>query len=55
MEDFVPIFDEAMKEKCFRAVNNNDIVTRVPFDGYVLNINGFNFAHVATEVYINRR
>ncbi|CAN0171559.1 unnamed protein product [Discosporangium mesarthrocarpum] len=54
MEDFVPSFDEAMKEKCFRAVNNNDIVTRVPFDGYVLNISGFNFAHVAAEVYINR-
>ncbi|CAM9670093.1 unnamed protein product, partial [Discosporangium mesarthrocarpum] len=54
MKDFVPSFDEAMKEKCFRAVNNNDIVTRVPFDGHVLNTPGFNFAHAATEIYINR-
>ncbi|CAN0356853.1 unnamed protein product, partial [Discosporangium mesarthrocarpum] len=55
LENFAATFDKVMKDKDFRTVNNNDVVTRVPFDVRILNMVGLNFEHVGTEVYINRR
>lgn len=35
----------AMKDKCFRSRNNNDIVTRIP---------PLPYKHVGTEIYFDR-
>ncbi len=43
-------FDAALKNKCFRIVNNNDLVTRIPLPGFLLK-----YQHVGTEMYIDNR
>lgn len=47
-------FGVLMKEKSYRAVNNNDIVTCIPPDT-ALELQGLNYQHIGTKVYINRR
>ncbi|CAM9680626.1 unnamed protein product [Choristocarpus tenellus] len=54
-KDFAEKFDEVLKKKTFRAVNNNDIVTDLPFDNNVINTNLFNFRHIGNLIYITRR
>lgn len=47
-EDFAAGFDAALAEKCFRFVNNNDVVTQNPLPGLV-----FKYAHVGQKLYID--
>ena len=44
---------KALGSKCFRGVNNNDIVTGVPPE--LFKIEGVAYKHVGKEIYINTR
>lgn len=45
---FAEHFDEALPGKCFRFINNNDIVPRIPLPGLV-----FKYTHAGHELYID--
>lgn len=48
--EFAGNFDKALGERCFRIVNNNDVVPQLPVWGPVLN-----YTHVGNLVYIDSR
>jgi len=45
---FAKGFDAILAEKCFRTVNNNDVVAKIPLPGIL-----FKYAHVGQEIYID--
>lgn len=45
---FAEGFDAVLAEKCFRIVNNNDVVPRIPLPGVLRH-----YTHVGRELYIN--
>lgn len=48
-DEFAEAFDASLGEKCFRFVNNNDAVTRIPPPGIILK-----YTHVGQELYLDR-
>ena len=48
--EFAKGFDAVLGEKCFRIVNNNDVVTHIPLPGFFLKYN-----HVGQEYYIDSK
>jgi len=47
---FANQFDSALPDKCFRFINNNDVVPRVPLAGLT-----FQYTHVGNALYIDSR
>lgn len=47
-DDFAEGFDAVLADKCFRFVNNNDVVTQNPLPGLV-----FKYTHVGHQLYID--
>jgi triacylglycerol lipase len=46
--EFAKHFDKLLTNKCFRFINNNDVVPRVPLPGLV-----FKYTHAGHELYID--
>ena len=49
-DEFAESFDTVLAEKCFRFVNNNDVVTHNPLPGLV-----FKYTHVGQKLYIDSK
>lgn len=49
-DEFAEAFDAALPDKCFRFVNNNDVVPRVPLPGAILK-----YTHVGNQLYIDSK
>jgi triacylglycerol lipase len=47
-DEFAEGFDAVLADKCFRFVNNNDVVTQNPLPGLV-----FKYTHVGQQLYID--
>ena len=47
-DEFAEGFDAVLADKCFRFVNNNDVITRNPLPGLV-----FKYTHVGQKLYID--
>lgn len=46
--NFAKAFDNKLPNKCYRFINNNDIVTRVPIPGLILQ-----YTHIGNALYID--
>lgn len=47
-KEFATRFDAAIENRCFRFVNNNDVVTRIPLPGKIMQ-----YTHVGNLLYID--